>query len=169
LRKSTPLVAARLGTNEPPDDHRRDRGRQDGEHEIARDDVGEALRRCAAALRLRHHLHDLGQHGLRADLFGAHHEASSAIDRGADQPRAGDLLDRDGLAGQHRFVDARPSLDHDAVDGHLLAGTNAQHVADVHVRERDVVLGTVGVDPARGLRLHAEQRTNRSRGARARA
>ncbi len=35
--------------------------------------------------RLRDHLRDLGQHGLRADLFRSHHEAAAGVDRCADE------------------------------------------------------------------------------------
>ena len=80
----------------------------------------------------------------------------------------GRLLDRDRLAGQHRLVDARAALQHLAVDRHLLARAHAQAVADVHVRQRNVLFGAVGAQTPRGLRREAEQRLERRRGARAR-
>ena len=48
--------------------------------EIARDAVGHALHRRARALRLRDHLHDLRQHGLRADSLGAHDQRAAGVD-----------------------------------------------------------------------------------------
>ena len=55
------------------------------EHEPAGDAVGHALHRRARALRLRDHLHDLREHGLRADLLGAHDQRAAGVHRRADQ------------------------------------------------------------------------------------
>ena len=55
--------------------------------------IGEALDRRARALRRRHHLHDLRQHGVAADLLGAHDEAAAAVDGAADDLGA-DVLAR---------------------------------------------------------------------------
>ena len=72
---------SRLGADQPPYEPRSDGDREHDQHEPSRDAVGEALHRCAAALRLRNHLHDLRQHRLRADLFSAHDQAARAVDR----------------------------------------------------------------------------------------
>ena len=48
----------------------------------------------------------------------------------------GPLLDRQRLAGEHRLVDRRRALDHDAVDRDLLAGPDPQQVADADGVER---------------------------------
>ena len=48
------------------------------------DPVGEPLDRGAGALRLGDHRHDPGQHGVPADLLGAHHQGAGAVDGAAD-------------------------------------------------------------------------------------
>ena len=60
-----------------------------------------------------------------------------------------------------------PSID-DAVDRHLLAGPDAQPVADLHLVERHVLLAAVGTEAARGLRRQPEQGPDRGAGAAAR-
>jgi hypothetical protein len=76
------------------------------------------------------------------------------------------LLGRDRLSGDHRLVDRRAALEHDAVDRHLLAGAHAQPVAGLHGVERHVGLGAVRGDPARRRRGHAEELPDRgARGA----
>ena len=75
---------------------------------------------------------------------------------------ARDLLNGNRLAGQHRLVDARSSLDHDAIDGHLFAGPHAQDVSDVDVGQRNVLLRSVRRDAA--SRSSAEDRAARDRG-----
>ena len=60
------------------------------------------------------------------------------------------------------------ALDDDAVDRHLLARPHAQQVADVHMRQRHILLAAVVGDAARGLGRQAEQRLDRCRGLRAR-
>ena len=48
----------------------------------------------------------------------------------------GRLLDRHRLAGEQRLVDGAPPVDDDAVDRHLVAGADAEDVADRDVAER---------------------------------
>jgi hypothetical protein len=160
---------ARLGSEESPREERGDRDRDHAQHEPIGDDVGHALHRRTGALRLRHHLHDLRKHGLRADLLGPHDEAARGVEAGPDHPVARPFLDRDRLAGDHRLVDARPALDDDAIDRHLFAGAHAKPVSDVHVSELDVLFGSVATDAPRRARREAQQRADRARGLRSRA
>ena len=118
------------------------------------------LHRRPAALCLRDHLHDLRKHGLRANFVGAHRQTACAVDRRTDDACARYFFNRHRLAREHGFVDARPPLRHDTVDGHLLAGTHAQDVPDVDVRKWNVMLGSVRQDASRRLSLQPEQRTN---------
>src|ERR1017187_8168051 len=53
-------------------------------NEPSRNFVGQALNRCAAALRIAHHLHDLRQQRFAAHALGAHQQPSGTIHRGAD-------------------------------------------------------------------------------------
>ena len=136
----------------------------DGRHEVAGDDVGQALDRGPRPLRLADHLDDLGEHRLRPHALGPHHETAGAVDGAADEPIAGRLLDRDRLAGHHRLVDRALALGHDAVDRHLLAGPDAEPVSDPDLLERDVLLAAVLAEPPGRLRGEAEQGLDRARG-----
>ena len=69
---------ARLGPEDRPGREGDQRDRDHRGHEPARHPVGQALDRRAAALRLGHHLDDLRQHRVAADLLGAHDEAARA-------------------------------------------------------------------------------------------
>ncbi len=75
------------------------------------------------------------------------------------------LLHRDRLAADHGFVDGAAAFGDDAVGGNLLAGTNAQLVADVDSAEFDVVFGAVRGDAARGLWGQSEQSGERAAGS----
>ena len=117
---------ARLRPERRPGGEGDQRHRDHRRHEPAGDLVGQALDRRAAALRLRHHLHDLGQQRVAADLVGAHHEAAALVERAADDARILVLGHRHGFAGHHRFIERGAALEHDAVDRHLVAGPHAQ-------------------------------------------
>ena len=119
------------GPNKRPDDESDDRDQHHGRHEPCRDAVGQPLDRRARALRLGDHLDDAGEHGFGADLFGSHHQRAVLVERAGDQPVAVGLLDRHGLAGEHRFVDRGTAFEHDAVDRDAVAGADAQAVAGV--------------------------------------
>ena len=91
---------------------------------IGGDTVGEPLHRCLPCLRLLDETCDLGERGVGADLARTNDESAGGVDRRAGELAAGADLDRDGLAGEHRLVDGRVALDHDAVGGDLLARPN---------------------------------------------
>ena len=80
-----------------------------------------------------------------APTFSARMTSVPAVFIVAPTTRApGVLLDRDRLAGDHRFVDVAPPFDHDPVDRDLLARPDAQQVADPNLLERHVDLAAVG-------------------------
>ena len=60
----------------------------------------------------------------------------------------GSFLHRNRLAGDHRFVDRTRALDHHAVHRNALARTHAQHVAGMHVIERDIFFRAAGTNHA---------------------
>ena len=68
-RGDEPVGEARLGSPDRPGDEGQHRHADHGRHELARDLVGQALDRRAAALGLRHELDDLRQHGVAPDLL----------------------------------------------------------------------------------------------------
>lgn len=65
----------RLGAVACPRSERRDSHHDNGQYEPARDLIGQTLDGRARPLSLGHHLYDLRQHGVAADLLGAHDEA----------------------------------------------------------------------------------------------
>ena len=75
------------------------------------------------------------------------------------------LLDRDGFAGDHRFVNDAAAVKDNAVDGSLFSRPDTQAIAGLHPFERDVVLAAVGAEQARGLRAQVEQGADRGAGA----
>ena len=136
----------------------------DGRHEPGRDRVHELLDRGARALCFRDHGDDLRQQGIAADAFGAHHEAARGVDRGPGHLVSGDLLRRQRLAGDHRFIDRAVALEHHAVDRDFLAGPYAQAIAGNNVFERDVLVAAVVAQPARALGRQIEQRADGAAG-----
>ncbi len=145
-----------------PGDEGDGRGGDDRGHEPGRDRIGEALDRRAAALRLGDHLHDARQHGLGADLLGAHHQSAGAVDRAADELVARRFLDRQRFAGDHRLIDRARAVEHAAIDRHGIARPHAQAVAMLHAVERDIFIAAVGTDAARHLRREVEQSADRA-------
>ena len=129
---------ARLRPERRPGGEGDERRRDHGRHEPAGDLIGQPLDRRAAALRLRHHLHDLRQQRVAADLVGAHDEAAGAVERAADHACVLLLGHRHGFAGHHGFVERGAAFEHDAVDRHLVAGAHAQAVADRDGVEREL-------------------------------
>ena len=81
----------------------------------------------------------------------------------------GVFLDRNRLTGHHRLVHRRHAFDDDAVHRDTFARTDAKPIAHVHVLERDIVFGAVGLDSSGRLRRETEQTANRRARAAARA
>ena len=75
-RRDQRISESRRRAPDHPGDEGDDRRGDDRGHEPGRDDIGKALDRRTAALRLRNHLDDTRQHRLGADLFGAHDQRS---------------------------------------------------------------------------------------------
>ena len=106
-----------------------------------------ARERCALATSLD----DPGKHGLGADFFGPHHQRAIFVEGAGNQPVAFGLLDRHGLAGQHRFVDRGAPIQHDTVNRNRVARADTQAVAGMNLVERHVGLGPVVGNQPRGL------------------
>ena len=154
------MAEARLRPDQIPDDEGRDRHQHHRRHEPAGYAVGDCLNRRAAALRLCHHRDDAGQHGVRADRLCFHDQAAGAVDCAARDRRAGKLEHRRRLAGEHRFIDRRVAVAHDAVDRDRLAGAHAQAVASRNVCQRHFAFGAVGADAPCRLGREFEQCTD---------
>ncbi len=112
-------------------------------------------------MRSRDHLDDLAQHRVGANAPGLDDQAAGTVYRGARYVVARDLFDGDRLTRDHRFVDRRATLDDDAVNGHLVAGTDPQAIADFHVLQRDLLLAAVRPDDASGLGGEVQERAER--------
>ena len=63
----------------------------------------------------------------------------------------------DGFAADHGLVNGAVAFEDDAVDGNLLARSNAQAISYLYLGERNIALA-VCVQTARGLRCEIEQR-----------
>ena len=120
---------------------RGERAEDDRGHEDRGDLVGQPLHGDLGALRVLDEADDLGQRGVVADGGGPDLDGAGGVEGGADDGVAGGLVDREALAGEHALVDRGGAADDDAVDGDLLAGTDADDVADDDLLDRDVDLG----------------------------
>ena len=155
---------ARLRSPDRPRRECQERRTDHGRHEPARDLVRQPLNGRAAALGLRHHLHDLREHRVAADLVGAHDEAARLVHGAADDPVADALGHGHGFSRHHGLVDRTSPFEDLAVDRHALAGPHAQAVADNDLIEAHILVRAVGPDAAGHLRGEIEQRANGAAG-----
>ena len=153
---------ARLGPKPGPGAERDQRHDDNDWHEPAGNLIGQPLDRRARALRVRHHLHDLGQQRVAADLLGAHDEAAGLVERAGDDLAAGFLGDGHGFAGHQRFVERGPAFEDDAIHRHLLTRTYPQPVADGQRVDFHLVVGAIVADPAGGFWCELKQRLDRA-------
>ena len=130
--------------------------------------VGEALDRRLRALRFLDQPDDARERGVRADAGRAAAQQPCRVERAGIDARAGVLRDRQAFAGQHRFVDARPAFEHDAVDRDGFARPHDEHVADANARRRASRRARRRVRRARS-RLEPDQLLDRRGRARLRA
>ncbi len=133
-------------------------------HEDRRDPIGQPLGSGLAGLGVLDELDDLRQRRLGADRRGPDREHARGVDRGTGDVVADLLVDRQRLAGEHRFVDGARSVDDLAVDGHLLARPDLDHVADLHRLDRHHRLDAVA-DQARLLGAELDERPQRLAGS----
>ena len=153
-RGSGPNVAQAAKARTRDRDHQRD--------EPAGDLVREPLDRRAAALRLSDHLHDPRQNRVASDPVRAHDEGAALIEGAGDHALAHSARDRHGFAGQQRFVDRAMPFDDLAVDRDFFARPHAQAIADRDAVEVDVLVASVGANPARGLGREVQERADRA-------
>ena len=83
------------------------------------------------------------------DPGGAEAEGAGLVERGPHDLVAGFLLHRQRLAGQHRLVDGRATFEHHAIDRHLLARPDDDHVVHQHVVHGQVEFQPLAHDPGR--------------------
>ena len=106
-------------------------------------------------------MHDAGEGVVLGGgrCFG--HERSGGVERPGDDLAADALFDRHRLARHRGFVDRRLALDHHAVGGDALAGTNHETVADAQLVEIDLFLAPVD-QPIDTLWGQVHQRSDRT-------
>src|SRR5262249_25896454 len=143
---------------------RQNGGQYDGWNEVLGDAIREALDRRTRPLSLGNHPDDLRQHRVFANPLRAHYEAAGRRDRRADHAIAVPFFDRSRFAGHHRLVDSRRSIEHTPVDWYLLAWPDTKHIADLHGRQRSVLLPVAPYD-ARGFGRQIQQFADRRAGA----
>ena len=144
-----PVDAPGRESHERDDDHRR--------HEPARHLVGQPLDRRPRTLGCGHHLHNACEHGVAADLFGAHDEAAGGIERAADDSGLHALGHRHGFSRHHGFIHRRAAFDHFPVDRNFFARTNPQQITYRNRVERHLFLAAVRVQAPRRLGGEIEQ------------
>ena len=133
------MAEARFRPDQRPGDEGRDRNQHDRRHEPARHLVGEFLDGRTRTLRLGHHAHDLRQHRILANPFGAHDEGAGAVDGRSGNLVAGYFLDRYRFAGDHRFIDRTMTIDHDPIDRHFLTRADAQQGTNLDLLQRHIL------------------------------
>ena len=153
---------ARLRPEPGPGAERDQRHEDDDRHEPAGNLIGQPLDRRARTLRVRYHLHDLGQQRIAADLVGAHDEPAGLIERACDHLAARLLGDRHGFARHQRFIKRGTAFENDAVHRHLFARAYPQFVADDKGVNLYLVIGAIVADPAGGFRRELQQGLDRA-------
>jgi hypothetical protein len=146
------------------DDERRGAG-DDQRGVDAREAIDEPLGGRAAALRLLDqlgHPRERRRGGLARD---PDLEGAGDVERAGEHLVAGELVDRDGLAGDRRLVDARRAADHDAVEREPLARAHAEALPGGHRAHVDQALGAVVADDPRLRRGELHQRAHGSAAA----
>jgi hypothetical protein len=164
-----PIGEPRFGAIDRPGREGGERDRDYGGHEPARHLIGETLDRGARTLRARHHLDDLGQHGVAADPLRPHHEAAGAVEGATDHMIAGAFADRHRFAGHHRLVDGGAAFGERAVERDFFARAQPQQVTDRDGVDRNLLVGAALGDAPCRLRGEVEERADRPRGVLARA
>ena len=113
------------------------RQRDHGRYEHPGDPVGETLDRRLGRLCTLHERQQPRQRGVGADCAGLHDQRAVEVDRGAGDRRATGFLHRERFPGEHRLVDRRRALEHDAVDRDPVARAHPEQVSDPDLRRRD--------------------------------
>ena len=158
----------RLRAPQTPGEKGQHGNRHHGDDKVACHHVGHALHGGAGALRLRHHLHDLRQHGGRAHALRAHHQGAAGVHGGANHLVAHALGHRHRLTREHGLVDGTAAFNDLAVHRHFFTRAHAQAVAHMHAGQGHIFFAAVGADAPGGLGCQTEQGFDRCRGLRAR-
>ena len=130
-------------------------GTNQAETRSARRWIG-ARERCASATIAT-------MHRVAADLVGADDQGTGLVESPADHVVAGGLGDRHRLTSDQRLVQRGAAVVDNPVDWDLLAGVDAEQVADLYELESHLRLGPVRVNAPRGLRREVQESTDGTR------
>jgi hypothetical protein len=71
------------------------------------------------------------------------------------------LLDRDGFAGDHRFVHVAATVEHRPIDRHFFSWTDAQAISDLNGIQRHILFAPIVAKASGRFRCQAEQLLDR--------
>src|SRR5215467_2032827 len=123
---------------EVPADGSEQRYPEHDRHKNSRHLIRELLNGRLVSLRLRNQTNDLSKDRVSADFGRPHLKGAADVDRCAEHLVIRFLRHRHAFARQHRFIEARRTGDHNAVNGDLFSRPNLQNIADTHLIDRDV-------------------------------
>ena len=153
-----------LRPQQAPGQEGQEGGEQDRGDEAGGNRVGETLDRSACPLGFGHHLDDPGQEGVLSHPGGPHDEAAGLIDGAARHPVGRKLLDRQGLAGEHRFIHRACALDHHSVYRDAFPGPNPQSGVDGDTVQGDLLLRSILPQSACGVGGQPQERADGAAG-----
>ena len=151
---------AHAAPQQQPDNERHERDAHDRRHEHAGHLVGDLRDRRLRGRRVADHLDDLRKGCVLADARGAAFQEARLVHRRGRDGRARRLVGRDTLARERRLVDRARALEHHAVDRDALARADEEHVALLHLLDRDGHLRAAALDGG-GLRREFHEAAQR--------
>ena len=148
-RRDKGVMQRRLGPEGQPGDEGQQRRRHHQGHEDGGDPVRQGLDGWLRPLGLLDHADDLRQHRIGAQAGGAELEDAGLVEGAADHPVARPAGHRQGLAGEHGFIDPALATLHLAVRRHPLAGADDDAIAEADRLQGEILLQTRADDPRR--------------------
>ena len=112
----------------------------DGRHEYPGYLVHQLLHRCLASLRVLHHVYNLCQQCIRADLLCPEAETTLLVDGPCKDLGVFVLGHCYRFTAQHAFVHVGGTFRHDAVHGNPFSGFHLYDVAEANLLNRDNAL-----------------------------
>ena len=142
--------------NDKPNDENNNRYCYDHRHEHAAYTVGQAFDRRFRTRCIVNELNDMRERSIVAHVHGAHLEVASGVDCRTCDFVARNLVHRHALPRERRFVDDPVPFEHDAIDGHALAGAYHKHVTHLNALDGNLLFSAViGNDRSRlGRKVH---------------
>ena len=143
-----------------PDYQRHERDGHDRRHEYAGHLIRKLRYRRLGSRRIADHADYLRQRRILADARCAAADIARLIYRRGGDAIPFRLIDRYAFAGQRRLVHGAAAFDNDAVNGYTVARAHGEHIAELHLLDRNFDLLAVAHE-ARGLGCDGHQRLER--------